>query len=368
MNFTSLGRSLAAWMGVSACLCLSACKDKSPSAQGGGNVASAAPVKELNVYMWSEYIDPTIVSDFERATGMKVRIDVYEDTETMLAKMQHQEGDKLYDVVIASDHAIPTLGSLHLIKPLELARIPNAVNVEARFKTPQYDPKGEFSLPYQWGTVGLIYFKDKLGSTPLSWNLVLGPAPAGSFVLIDSMRDMMGAALKLGGYSVNTTDAAQLDAAGKLILAAKEHKACLGFEGGVGGKNKVAAGIASCAVVYSGDALRAVAEDSKLAYGVPVEGSIIWVDAMTVTARARNEAGAYAFINTILDAKVGAKLSSWTLYATPNAKAKELLPAEAASNPAIYPPEAAMAKLEYITELGDAIKQYDAVWTGVKAK
>ncbi len=333
MNFTSLRRSLAAWMGVSACLIMSACKDKSPSTQGGGSVASAPAAKELNVYMWSEYIDPAIVSDFEKSTGMKVRIDVYEDTETMLARMQHQEGDKLYDVVIASDHVIPTLGSLHLIKPLELARIPNAANVEARFKAPQYDPKGEFSLPYQWGTVGAHLHQGHAGSAPLSWNLVLGPSPAGSFVLIDSMRDMMGVALKLGGHSVNTTDAAYLVSSCEVDSCRKEHKACLKDSEEGGGGEQGRCGDRLVRVVLMGDALQPVAlEDPKHCKGCRWRGRSSGLDAMTVTARARNEAGAYAFINTILDAKVGAKLSSWTRYATPNAKAKELLPKKATSN------------------------------------
>jgi spermidine/putrescine transport system substrate-binding protein len=181
------------------------------------------------------------------------------------------------------------------------------------------------------------------------------------------MRDMMGVALKAAGHSVNSTNDGELAQAGATIREAKRRSQCLGFEGGVGGKSKVASGIATCAVVYSGDALKAVADDASLAYGVPKEGSIIWVDAMAVTTRARNADGAYAFINTILDAKVGAQLSAYTLYATPNAKSKALLPKETTSNPAIYPNEASMASLEYISDVGDATKKYDATWTSVKA-
>jgi spermidine/putrescine transport system substrate-binding protein len=324
--------------------------------------------KELNVFMWSEYIDPAIVEAFEKSSGMKVRIDVYEETESMLAKMEHQEGDKLYDVVIASDHAVPVLGSLKLIKPLDLTKIPNASNVDPTFARPAYDPEGKFSLPYQWGTVGLIYAKDKLKKDALSWNIIFGKNTAEPYVLIDSMRDMLGVALKLAGHSVNSKVPAELDAAGALILASKRRDACLGFEGGVGGKNKVAAGLASVAVVYSGDALRAIADDPKLAYGVPKEGSIIWVDTMTITSRTKNEAGAYAFINAVLDAKVGAQLSTWTHYATPNAKAKALLPKEVTEDPSIYPSEADMNKLEYIKDVREATKKYDSVWTGIKAK
>ena len=342
---------------------LAGCGERPPATD-----AADAAAKELNVYMWSEYIDPAIVADFEKSSGMKVRIDVYEDTETMLAKMQLQEGDRLYDVVIASDHAVPVLSSLGLVRPLDRSLIPNASNVDARFAAPAYDPRGEFSLPYQWGTVGLVFNKAKLGDRPLSWNLVLGDDPAPSFVLIDSMRDMMGVALKHLGHSVNATEASQLEAAGGLIAAAKSRAQCVGFEGGVGGKSKVAAGLAACAVAYSGDALKAVAEDPSLAYGVPAEGSIIWVDAMTVTRRSRNPEGAHAFINAILDPATGGKLSAFTLYATPNARAKALLPEATTSDRAIYPDETTMSRLEYIADVGEATTRYDATWTSVKAR
>ncbi len=347
-------------------LTLAGCGEKSPSTDASGS--APAPAKELNVYMWSEYIDPAIVADFEKSTGMKVRIDVYEDTESMLAKMQLQEGDRLYDVVIASDHAVPVLSSLGLVRPLDRSLIPNAANVDPRFASPSYDPGSERSLPYQWGTLGIIYSKEKLNGRPLSWDLVLGPDPAPTFVLIDSMRDMMGAALKRLGRSVNDTEQTRLDEAGALIAAAKSRSQCVGFEGGVGGKSKVAAGLASCAMVYSGDALKAVAENPSLAYGVPTEGSVIWVDAMTVTKRARNPEGAHAFINAILDPTTGAKLSAFTLYATPNVKAKALLPEATTSNRAIYPDEATMSRLEYIADVGAATSRYDATWTSVKAK
>ena len=358
-------RPLAALLVASCLAAIVGCGEQStsPDAAGAGPAA-----KELNVYMWSEYIDPAIVADFEKSSGIKVRIDVYEDTETMLAKMQLQEGDRLYDVVIASDHAVPVLSSLGLVRPLDRALIPNASNVDARFAAPAYDPRGEFSLPYQWGTVGLIYSKAKIGDRPLSWNLVLGENPAPAFVLIDSMRDMMGVALKHLGHSVNATESSHLAAAGTLIASAKARGQCVGFEGGVGGKSKVAAGLASCAVAYSGDALKAVAEDPSLAYGVPSEGSIIWVDAMTVTKRARNADGAHAFINAILDPATGARLSAYTLYATPNANARTLLPEATTSDRAIYPDEATMSRLEYIADVGEATTRYDTTWTSIKAR
>jgi spermidine/putrescine transport system substrate-binding protein len=324
--------------------------------------------REVNVLSWSEYIDPAIVTNFEKETGLRVRIDVYDDTESMIAKMQHQDGDRLYDVVIASDHAIPVLRSLKLIRPIEFSQVPNATNIDERFRSPGYDPDGSHSLPYQWGTVGLMYRKPLPEGRDLSWDLVLGERTAGRFVLIDSMRDMMGAALKIGGNSVNTTDPQALRSAADLIVASKNRESCFGFEGGVGGKNKVASGIADFAIVYSGDALRAVVDDPNLGYGVPKEGSIIFTDAMTITARARNVSGAYAFVNTILDANVGAQLSAWTRYATPNAAAKAHLPTEFVNDPAVFPSEEAMKSMEFLTDVGAATIAYDNAWTDIKTR
>ena len=333
--------------------------------------AAAAPDKQhstLRVYMWSEYIDPEIPKQFEKATGISMKIDVYEDTETMLAKLQHQEGDKLYDLAIVSDHAVALLAKLKLIRELDKPKVANLQNVSARFRMPPYDPAGAYSAPYQWGTVGLIYRKDRAPAGELSWKLVLDPATPSPFVLIDSMRDMLGVALKFRGRSVNETDPEAVALAGKAILSAKRNPACLGFEGGVGGKNKVAGGMASYAIVYSGDALRAAADDPNLAYGIPQEGSIIWVDAMVVTARGANPEGAHAFINYILDPVVGARLSNWTRYATPCEAALDGVRKEDRDNAAIYPAQDMLAKLEYITELGEATRKYDEVWTAVKAR
>jgi len=136
----------------------------------------------------------------------------------------------------------------------------------------------------------------------------------------------------------------------------------------VGGKNKVADGTATLAVVYSGDALKACQENDQLAYGVPREGSIIWVDAMTIPVNAPNPDAAHQFINFILDAKVGARLSEFTCYATPNAASLPLLKQEDRENPAIYPPEETLKKLEYLEDLGDDSKLYDEIWTAVKAR
>ncbi len=322
----------------------------------------------LTVYMWSEYIDPEIPKDFERETGIPVRIDVYEATEDMMAKLQ-QGGDQQYDLLVVSDHAVPALAGLGLLRPLDRAALANAGNVDARFAAPPYDPDGRWSVPYQWGTVGLMYRKDRLPDFEPTWALVFDPARRrGPFVLVDSMRDMLGVALKAAGHSVNATDPEQVRAAGERTLAAKRSDLSLGFEGGVGGKNKVLSGAAALAIVYNGDALRGMEEDPEAAFAVPREGSIVWVDAMAIPAHAPHAGEAHRFIDYILRPEVGARLSNFNRYATPNRAALAHVDPEDRADPAIYPPPEVMAKLEYIQDLGTATQLYDEVWTAVKSR
>lgn len=327
------------------------------------------PGKQVNVYMWSEYIDPKILEEFEKETGFKVRLDVYESTEDMQAKLQQAGGDRHYDVVVASDHVIPVLAKLKLIQPLPADKIPNRANVAERFRNPSYDPASRYSLPYQWGTMGLMYRKDKAPQLDPSWAVVFEEdQQPGPFVLIDSMRDMIAAALKYQGQSINARKPEQLKAAGELILKAKHSPKMVAFEGGAGGKNKVASGDATLAIVYNGDAIRALDEDAGLEFVVPKEGTLIWVDAMTIPARAPNPEGACKFINYILDAKVGAQLSNFNRFATPNAQSLPMVDEKDRENPRIYPPDDLVKKMEYLEDLGDDTRLYDETWTAIKSR
>ena len=332
-----------------------------------GSISRAAEIKLLT---WSDYIDPEIPKQFEQKTGIAVKIDVYEETEAMMAKLQAAGGDSQYDVVVVTDHAIPVLAKLGLIRKLELAKIPNAKNVDKRFVSPPYDPKGEYSLPYQWGTVGIIYRKNLAGFEP-SWKMIFDPDhQPGRVLMLDSMRDTIGAALKLNGSDVNTHKSDDLKKAMQTLLAGKQTPKFMGFDGSPSSAKKVASGEADLAIVYNGDALNATREDKNHAcdYVVPDEGSIIWVDTMVVTSHAPNVDGAHRFIDYLLDAKVGAQLSNYINYATPNAAAMPRINEEARSNPRVYPPADQMKRLNYLEDVGDATGVYDEVWTAVKSR
>ncbi len=343
---------------------LAACDGK-PGARPAETAAAPAEPCQLNLFIWSEYIDPEIVAGFEKQFACKVTIDLYEDNESMMAKLQGG-GSALYDVVVPGQYMVPVMAKLGLLAELRHENLPNLVNLDEKFKNPVYDPGNRYSAAYQWGTVG-IYLRQGAQPADETWALMFDPAKSSaSFLLMDSVREMMGSALKYLGKSVNTTNPEEIKAAAALLLDAK--KRSQGFEGGVGGKNKVLAKAVTAAVVYNGDAVRGTVDDPQTAYFVPREGGVLWVDNLCVPAKAPHRDAAEKFINYLLDARVGAQLSNFNQYATPNALAKQFVNPDDLANPAIYPPPEVMAKLEFVNDLGDANKLYDEAWTQVKSK
>jgi len=325
-----------------------------------------AQSNRLNLFIWSEYIDPQIVKQFEKEFGCKVTLDVYEDAESMLSKIQGG-GVSLYDVVVPPDHIVPAMVKLKLLAPLRHENIPNLKNLDEKFAGPPYDRANQFTVAYQWGTVGVYLRRARNEPIEPTWGIFFDKKQQpGSFVLIDSVRDLLGAALKYKGHSLNCTDPAQLKEARDLILDAKRR--CVGFDGSVGAKNKVLAKTARAAIVYSGEAVRGTAEDADTIYFIPREGSQIWLDNLAVPAQAPHRDQAEKFINFILDARIGAQLSNFTQFATPNRPARQFIKPENLNNPAIYPPPEVMAKLEFLEDLGANTRLYDEIWTQIKAK
>jgi spermidine/putrescine transport system substrate-binding protein len=324
---------------------------------------SRASGGSVTVYMWSEYIDPGLVERFQKQTGVKVVLDTYENTETMMSKVESASNQ--YDVVVMSDHAVRTMISTGVLGTLDLSKIPNAKNVAPRFRAPAYDPEGTHSLPYQWGTMGLVYRTDKLPDLKASWAVVFDPArQPGPVVLLDSMRDLIGAALISKGFSPNTRSADELKAAGELLAAART-KSFVGFAGSPDSVGKVLSGDAWLGVAYNGDAVSRL--DDKTEFVVPEEGTIIWVDAMTIPAKAPNREGAHKFVDFILDGDVGAQLSNYLAYATPNDASMPKIDAEIRDDPRVYPPEEQTRRMGLLEDVREATQLYDQVWTRLKA-
>jgi spermidine/putrescine transport system substrate-binding protein len=333
-------------------------------------VPLAAVAEELRVFTWSEYMDEEkMPADFEAEYGIKVRLDIYENNEEMVAKLQ-AGGVSQYDIIVPSDYIMPVLINQNLIQPLDHSKIPNLKNLKPIFRNTTYDPGNKYSVAYQWGTVGLMYRKDQVSEDAVkSWSVLFDPAKQpGPFWLIDSVREMMGIALVYQGYDFNSTKPMELKAAADLLVATKKTKDCMGFKPGVGGKNDVVAGTAVAAIVYNGDAIQSVTESPEmLAFTIPKEGSEIWYDSMCIPAQAPNPDAAHKWINWILDPKVGAELSNYNQYATPNAAAEPYITPEDLENPGIYPTPEIMEKLYFTKDLGKDNRIMDEAWTRAKS-
>jgi spermidine/putrescine transport system substrate-binding protein len=331
-----------------------------------GLTGHAAARDQLNVFIWSEYIDPEIISDFEKKFDCKVIIDLYEDNESMMAKLQ-SGGDALYDICVPGNYIIPQLVQQNLLAPLRPENIPNMKNLSPSFQNPSYDPGNKHTVAYQWGTVGIYMRKPLDGTIDDTWGLLFDASKqAGPFLLMDSIREMLGCALKYKGFSVNTVNVDELKAVQAVMVDAKNRS--LGLEGGVGGKNKVLAKTATAAIVYNGDAIRAIADDPETTYFVPREGGVIWCDNLAIPAKAPHRDLAEKFINFILDPEVGARVSNFNQYATPNEASKPFITPEDLANPAIYPPAEMMSKLEFVNDVGDDAVLFDEIWTQIKSE
>lgn len=322
----------------------------------------------LQLYTWTDYIDPSIVRDFEQQTGIKVRTTYYESNEEMQAKLQ-AGGVSQFDLVVPSDFIVPVLINLKLLQPLDKSKIPNLNNLDPKFSNPPYDPGNRYTAGYLWGTVGLMYRTDIFKTPPASWGVLFDPAQQkGAFTFMDSPREMLGIALRYLGYSVNTTQPAQVKRAVEAMLTAKRSRNFKGFQGGVSATKLLLANQAVAAVVYNQDALRVAEGNPRYGFTIPREGSTLFIDSMAIPAQAPNPQAAHAFINFILDARIGARLAEYQQSATPNAAAKKLLKPELLKNPAIWPSEAQMKVLEFILDQGRNNRVLDEAWTQVKSR
>ncbi len=334
----------------------------------GCNEKSADKPKKVTVMIYSEYIDPDMIKDFETRTGYTLKLELYEAQEEMISKLQ-TVGTAQYDVVIASDVVIQQMVHLGLIAEIDTNKVPNRTNVASQFKNPSYDPTNAYTLPYLWGTTGILYRDAEIDPMNASYSMLFDAQKTkGNFSLLEESRSMLSMALQAKGFDANSTNKDEINQAVEYILQAKKDPHFLGFDGSVGGKDKVLSKMDWAAIVFNGEAMAAIDEDSTLQFAIPVEGSFMWVDAMTLSSKSPNPEGAYAFMNYILDAKIGAQLAKYINYATPNKASIEVLDREFTENRVINPTEAEIQRMVFLKDPGDAARLFDEAWTIVKTR
>ncbi len=332
----------------------------------GGDGGEQELVEELHVYNWSEYIDPQIYEDFEAEFGVRVVEDTFASNEELLAKLQ--AGATGYDIIIPSDYMVEIMIEEGLLVELNRDNIPNITNIDPKFADPPYDSGMVHCIPYQWGTTGIGYNGDAFDEAPDSWAYLFDPALAseyaGQFTMLNDSRESMGAALKYLGYSVNSTSEEELAQARDLLAQQKEWVYAYDSDQY---EDLISADETVMAHGWSGDFFMVAEEDERLWYAIPKEGGVIWADNLCVPKSASSQYTAEVFINYLLRPEVGAAISNYTWYASPNAASTEFIDAEIVEEPAIYPPADVMEKLEWLEDVGEATPLYERFWTEVKA-
>ncbi len=319
----------------------------------------------LNVDNWTTYIAEDTISNFEELCGVTVVYDTYaSDTDMQDALVQGNTAG--YDVVVPTDSTVYDMVAANLLKPLNMDQIPNFANVSAQLKNPPYDPNNQFTVPYQWGTIGIGYNKKKVGKTITSWNDMF--SYQGPVAWLDDERAMLGIALKLLGFDPNTKNA---DEVAKAAAYLKDHASNLKVIAPDDGQDRLAKGEEDMVVEYSGDIFHLIADCKcdDFAYVIPQEGTRVWVDNMAIPVNAPHPDLAAAFIDYILDSQVGADISNFTAYASPNQAAIDngLIEQSYLSNPSIYPGAEVTKSLFYVVSSPEIAPIFTRNWDALKA-
>ncbi|MER3543050.1 MAG: ABC transporter permease [Chloroflexota bacterium] len=324
--------------------------------------------KEFNLYAWSEYVPQDLLDAFSQEYGVKVNYDTYSSNEELLAKLQ--AGASGYDVIIPSDYMFTIMANLGLLEPIDLNHIPNFANIDERFKNPPFDPGNKYSVPYQWGTVAIAVNTEKV-QQPITkfadlWDLMF----RNNLVVLDDEREIIGMALVVLGYSKNSTDPAQLEAAKQKLLELVPNIKLYDSDSP---KTALLSGEVIAGVIWNGEAALAHQENPAIDYILPEEGCGLWEDNLAIPKGAPHKDAAEAFINFVLRPEMSILITRDFPYSNPNKAALDLLAKEdpqayqaymgfAATNP---PPEA-LEKCHRIVDVGEATTLWDKVWTEVK--
>ncbi len=332
-----------------------------PFLMTGGPAPAADRV--LNLYIWSSYIAPETLAKFEARHGVKVNVDLYDSNEALLAKLQ--AGNAGYDVVCPSDYSVEVLRAQGLLRPLDHSALPHLVNVDPIFLDRPSDPGNVHSVPYFWGTSGIAYHRRRVAEPPTSWGALWDPRYAGRILMLDDAREAFGAALKWRGHSQNTRDPRLLEAARDDL---RRQKPLVRAYNSSNFEDVLLSGDAWIAQAWNGQIAKAMAHDPDIAYVLPREGSTLFIDNLAIPVDARNPGLAHAFLDFTLEADIAAEICRTMKYSSPNRAAWPLLPPEVRDHPAIFPPPAAVERLELLRDLGDATVLYDRLWTEVKSE
>ena len=333
--------------------------------------AAARSDRVVNVCSWGEYIDESLITEFEEQTGIRVNYQTAESNEALYSLIKMGGAD--FDVIVPSDYMIGRLIEEDMLSELDYSAIPNYDLIDDQYKSLSFDPENKYTVPYTWGTVGIIYNTAMVDEPITSWGAMFDEKYAGQVLMINNSRDALMAALCYLGYDINTTDEGQLEEAFQLIYDAKNKGVYQAFVmDEIFGKME--GGNAAIAMYYAGDYLTMLENNEDLAFVVPEEGSNWFVDAMCVLKSSQHKDEAMEWINFIASTECNLANMDYIWYASPNAEALEEYPAyyeeeydepldEEIYNIMAAPPEVLDRCELYINLPQDTLKFYNDLWT-----
>lgn len=324
----------------------------------------------INVYNWGEYIANgddgcmDINKEFEELTGITVNYTLFDTNESMYAKIK--SGSSSYDVIFPSDYMVSRMIQEGMLSKLDYSLIPNFEYIDERFVNPEYDPLNEYSVPYTWGTVGLIYNYDKLGFDPTSWDILWDELYSGEILMFSNSRDALGLTLMRLGYDINSQEKLELDHAAAELKAQKPFVQAYVMDQIF---DKMQGNEAALAPYYAGDAVNMMAENESLRFVIPEEGSNWFADAACIPAPSdsfdeERYLAAHMYINFLNEPNVAAENIEYIQYSTPNTAALALLDEETQNNPIIYPDDELLDSCQAYVNLSTETNMYmDTLWT-----
>jgi spermidine/putrescine transport system substrate-binding protein len=355
-------RSLLKGMGVAAVGitftgALTGCGEKEGKKLANGEEA------KLNLYNWDDYMGETTLEDFKTTGGVDVKMDLFENNDTLFAKFR--AGNPGYDLIVPSNDFVERMAQADMLQKLDKTQIPNWKNIAPEYQDVPYDKGREYSAPYTWLVLGIGYRKSKVNPAPDSWKVLFDSDQyKGRIAVLSEAGDMFRLYAKYMGKSVNSLTPADIKTIEAMMVKQKPNIAKFHDDDG---QDLLAKGEVDLVLEYNGDIAQLAAEDDDVSFVIPKEGSQLNSDNLCIPKGAKHPKNAHAFINFILDAQNGKKLTDTILYPTPNAAAKALMPDTYKNNAIIYPPADMLAKCEYATFKPDLQPLYEEAFTRVKA-
>ncbi len=329
--------------------------------------SSAAHSEQVIVYNWGEYMDPEVIEQFTKETGIEVIYDEFETNETMYPKVE--AGAVAYDLVCPSDYMIKRMLDNDLLAKINFDNVPNIKNIGKTYleQSQEFDPTNEYSVPYTWGTVGILYNKKKVKEPVDSWSILWDSKYKDQILMQDSVRDAFAVALKSLGYSLNSTDEKELEEAKDLLIEQKPLVQAYVIDQV---RDKMIGNEAAIGVIYSGEAIYTQRENPDLEYVIPKEGSNIWFDSWVIPKNAPNKENAEKFLNFLCRPDIALKNFEYITYSTPNEAARKLIEDDDIRNSKIaFPDISSLKNCETFQFLGDdADALYNQLWREVKSK